>query len=82
MSPNIDIHDFNTKLKNVTKYLEKGHKIKMFIKFRGREAMHHELGKQVLIRFANSLKEVADIEQEPKLDGRTMAMLIVPKEIK
>jgi translation initiation factor IF-3 len=79
LSPNIGIHDFDTQLKNVSKYLEKGNKIKIFIKFKGREAAHVELGKDVMIRFANQLKDIADIEQEPKLDGRTMIMLLMPK---
>ncbi|MGI6325269.1 MAG: translation initiation factor IF-3 [Bacilli bacterium] len=79
LSPNIDKHDFDTKLRNVAKYLEKGNKIKTFIRFKGREALHHELGKEVLLRFANALKDIADIEQEPKLDGRTMTMILTSK---
>jgi len=79
LSQNIDTHDFNTKIRNVTKYIEKGYKIKAFIKYKGREAMHHDIGKQVLIRFAETLKEIADIELEPKLDGKTMTMVLIPK---
>ena len=80
LSPVIDIHDFNTKLKNVSKYLQKGHKIKVSIRFKGRQMAHTELGKDVLIKFANELSEISDIEQAPKLEGRSMFMLLIPKK--
>lgn len=79
LSSNIDIHDFDTKIKNVTKYIEKGYRVRLFIKFKGREAAHVDLGKEVLIRFSNTLSNIADVEQEPKLDGKTMTMVIMPK---
>lgn len=80
LSPVIDIHDFNTKLKNVSKYLDKGHKIKVSIRFKGRQMAHTDLGKDVLLKFANELAEKADIEQAPKLEGRSMFMLLAPKK--
>lgn len=80
LSPVIDIHDFNTKLKNVSKYLDKGHKIKVTIRFKGRQMAHTELGKDVLLKFANELSEKSEIEQAPKLDGRSMFMLLIPKK--
>ena len=80
LSPVIDIGDFNTKLNNASKYLEKGHKIKASIRFKGREMAHTELGKDVLLRFANALIGVAEVEQQPKLDGRSMTMLLAPKK--
>ena len=80
LSPVIDIHDFNTKLKNVSKYLEKGHKIKVSIRFKGRQMAHTDLGKDVLEKFANELSEISEIEQKPKLDGRSMYMLLAPKK--
>lgn len=80
LSPVIDIHDFNTKLKNVSKYLDKGHKIKVTIRFKGRQMAHTELGKDVLLKFANELSERSEIEQAPKLDGRSMFMLLIPKK--
>ena len=80
LSPVIDIHDFNTKLKNVSKYLQKGHKIKVSIRFKGRQMAHTELGKDVLMKFANELSEISDIEQAPKLEGRSMFMLLIPKK--
>ncbi|MDD2469720.1 MAG: translation initiation factor IF-3 [Bacilli bacterium] len=80
LSVHIDKHDFDTKAKNVFKYLEKGHKIKVSIRFKGREMAHTELGRDVLIRFAEVLSEVGEVEQEPKLEGRNMFMGLVPKK--
>ena len=82
LSPVIDVGDFETKLRNATKYLEKGDRIKLTIRFKGRQMAHTELGKEVLERFADRVKDYADIEQKPKLDGRTMTMLLVPKKDK
>lgn len=82
LSPVIDVGDFETKLRNATKYLEKGDRIKLTIRFKGRQMAHTELGKEVLERFADRVMDYADIEQKPKLDGRTMTMLLVPKKDK
>ncbi len=82
LSPQIDVGDFETKIKQVTKYLEKGDKIKVTIKFRGRQMAHTELGSDVLLRFAEKLKDYSEIEQEPKLDGKNMIMLLIPKKTK
>ena len=82
LSPVIDVGDFETKLKNATKYLEKGDKIKLTIRFKGRQMAHTELGNEVLERFASRVSEIADIEQKPKLDGRVMTMMLVPKKDK
>ena len=78
LSVSIDIHDFNTRVKNSSKYLEKGHKIKVSIRFKGREMAHPELGKEVLLRFAKTLENIAVIEQNPKLEGRFMTMILAP----
>ena len=80
LSVAIDIHDFNTRVKNSTKYLEKGHRVKASIRFRGREMAHTELGKEVLIRFASKVEEIAEIEQQPKIEGRFMTMILMPKK--
>ena len=80
LSPVIDVGDFETKLRNATKYLEKGDRIKLTIRFKGRQMAHTELGKEVLERFADRVKEIADVEQSPKLDGRTMTMMLIPKK--
>ena len=82
LSPVIDVGDFETKLRNATKYLEKGDRIKLTIRFKGRQMAHTELGADVLNRFAERVKDYADIEQKPKLDGRTMTMLLIPKKDK
>ena len=82
LSVTIDVHDFNTRLNNSSKYLEKGHKIKVSIRFKGREMAHQELGKNVLLRFADALNEISVIEQKPTLDGRVMTMVLAPKKEK
>ncbi len=82
LSVTIDIHDFDTRVRNSSKYLEKGHKIKVNIRFKGREMAHPELGEKVLIRFADALDSVSMIEQKPKLEGRYMNMILAPKKEK
>ena len=82
LSPVIDVGDFETKLKNATKYLQKGDKVKITIRFKGRQMAHTELGKEVIDRFADRTKEFANLEQAPKLDGRIMSALLVPKKDK
>lgn len=79
LSVTIDVGDFETRRRNAQSYLEKGHKIKAFIRFKGRQMARPELGKDVLLRFADALSEVSVIETEPKLDGRQMAMILAPK---
>ena len=80
LSPTIDVGDFETKLRNVIKYLQKGDRIKLTVRFKGRQMAHTELGKEVLDRFSEKLEEYATVEQEAKLDGRTMTMLFAPKK--
>lgn len=82
LSVSIDVHDFNTRVNNSKKYLEKGHRIKVSIRFKGRELAHTELGTEVLLRFANTLEDVASIEQKPVMDGRFMTMILMPKKEK
>ena len=82
LSPVIDVGDFETKLRNVTKYLQKGDRIKLTIRFKGRQMAHTELGLDVLMKFASRVEDLADIDQKPKLDGRVMTMLLVPKKDK
>ena len=78
----IDVHDFQTRVNQASKYLEKGHRVKGSIRFKGREMAHTELGKEVLLRFAEALAEVSEIEQKPLLDGRNMTMILMPKKEK
>lgn len=80
LSVNIDKHDFDTRVTNVTKNLEKGNRIKISIRFKGREMAHTDLGINVMNRFAEALSEIAEVESKPKLEGRTMIMMIVPKK--
>lgn len=82
LSVAIDVHDFNTRVNQAIKYLEKGHRVKASIRFKGREMAHTDLGKQVLIRFADALSTVSEIEQKPLLDGRNMTMILMPKKEK
>ena len=78
LSVTIDVADFQTRVRNSSKYLEKGHKIKVSVKFKGREMAHPELGKDVLLRFADAVAEIATVEQQPKLEGRYMTMILMP----
>lgn len=80
LSSVIDVGDFETKVKQVTKYLQKGDKIKVTIRFKGRQMAHTELGQDVMDRFAERLKDIADVAEKPNLDGRTMTMLLTPKK--
>lgn len=82
LSVNIDKHDFDTRVRNARKSLEKGHKIKASIRFRGREMVHPELGKETLLRFAEDLSDVSEIEKQPSLEGRVMSLLLAPKKTK
>ncbi|WP_245676207.1 translation initiation factor IF-3 [Domibacillus iocasae] len=82
LSPSIDDHDFDTKLRNAIKFLEKGDKVKASIRFKGRAITHKELGQRVLDRFAEACKEVATIESKPKMDGRSMFLIMAPKNEK
>jgi len=79
LSTTIDVHDFETRVRNAKDYLIKGHRIKAFIRFKGRQMARPELGKDVLIRFAEALEENAVIEAQPKLEGRQMFMILAPK---
>lgn len=78
LSPVIDVGDFETKLRNASKYLEKGHRIKLSIKFKGRQIAHPELGEEIMNKFADRVKEIAVVEQKAKLEGRSMTMLLTP----
>lgn len=82
LSVSIDVHDFDTRVKNSSKYLEKGHKVKASIRFKGRELAHPELGKDVLLRFADTLSNIAEMEQKPKMEGRFMSIILAPKKDK
>ncbi|KIL53267.1 translation initiation factor IF-3 [Jeotgalibacillus alimentarius] len=78
LSPGIEEHDFNTKLRNARKFLEKGDKVKASIRFRGRAITHKEIGQRVLERFAEECKDLSTVETKPKMDGRSMFLMLAP----
>jgi translation initiation factor IF-3 len=77
--PGTDTHDYDVKMRNVLKFLENGDKVKITLRFRGREMAHQELGLELLNRVADDVKEVAKVENMPKLEGRQMVMMIAPR---
>ena len=79
MSPSIDVGDFHTKLKNAQKFLDDGDRVKVSVRFRGREMAHTDIGKTLLVRFAELCAEKGTLDKEPKLEGRSMAMFLSPK---
>ena len=79
MRPNIDDHDYDVKMRSVTKFLEEGDKVKMTLRFRGREMAHQELGMNLLKRVQDDVAEIAKIEAYPRLEGRQMLMVLSPK---
>ncbi len=80
LSSSIEDHDFNFKLKNAVKFLKDGDKVKVSIKFRGREMNYTSLGQQILEKFAVAIEEFAVVERKPKLEGRNMFMILNPKQ--
>ena len=82
MSPGIDIGDFNTKLRNAQKFLGEGNRVKVTVRFRGREMTHTEIGRDLLLKFAEQCSEVATMDKEPKLDGRHMSIFLSAKTVK
>ena len=80
LSVSIDVGDFETKLRNAKAYLEKGHKIKVTVRFKGRQLSHPELGRDVILRFADRLSDVSEIESQPKMEGRSMQLFLTPKK--
>ena len=82
MSLNIDKHDFETKAGHAKKFLTGGDKVKVSIRFRGREMGHPEIGNKIMKDFADLLEECGVIERQPKLDGRQMLMFLAPKSAK
>ena len=79
MRPNIDDHDYDVKMRSVKKFIEEGDKVKMTLRFRGREMAHQELGMNLLKRVQEDTAEIAKVEAYPRLEGRQMLMVISPK---
>ena len=82
LSLNIDTHDFETKRNHALRFISEGNKVKVSIRFRGREMGHPELGQEIMQRFAGAMSEVANVEKPAKLEGRTMLMFLAPKPAK
>lgn len=82
MSPSIDTNDFNVKVKNAQKFLKDGNRVKVTVRFRGREMAHTDIGKTLLAKFGEMCTEIANIERPAKLDGRHMSMFLGPKASK
>ena len=82
MSPSIDIGDFNVKLRNAQKFLGEGNRVKVTVRFRGREMAHTDLGQKLLKDFGEACTELSTMEKMPKLDGRNMMMFLAPKAAK
>ena len=80
IKPTIEDHDFGFKAKNAYKFLKDGDKVKVSVRFRGREMNYTSLGEQVLNKFADAVAEVGTVERKPKLEGRTMIMILNPKQ--
>ncbi len=79
MRPNIDTHDYETKMKAVRRFFEEGDKVKLTLRFRGREMAHLELGMELLNKVKQEVETIAKVEAEPKLEGRQMMMVLSPK---
>ena len=82
MSPGIDTNDLNTKVKAAAKFLQDGNRVKVSVRFRGREMAHTNIGEKLLMDFAAACSDVANMEKNPKLEGRFMAMFLTPKNSK
>lgn len=82
LSLNIDTHDFNTKLGHASRFLQDGDKVKVSIRFRGREMGHPQQGHQIMQKFAEACSEFANVEKPSKLEGRNMLMFLAPKPTK
>ncbi len=79
LRPNIEKHDFDVKTKNALRFINDGNKVKVTIMFRGRELSHPELGRDLLLKVADALKEYITVEREPKLEGKNMIMILAPR---
>jgi len=78
LKPNIDVHDFQTKLKHAREFISKGNKVRLTIMFRGREMLHLDLGQKVVKEFCEELADIAIVEAPPKLMGRAMSTTLSP----
>lgn len=82
LSPSIDNHDFETKANHVKKFLSSGDKVKITVRFRGREVHHSSIGLELLERFKEAVSEIGSVDKPPKLEGKNMSMVVSPKSAK
>lgn len=80
MSPGIDTNDLNVKMRNAMKFLKEGNRVKVTVRFRGREMAHTDIGKKLLDKFAEQCAEVSSVDKGAKLEGRNMSMFLSPKK--
>ena len=79
MRPNIDTHDYDVKMRAMKKFFDHGDKVKVTLRFRGREMAHQQLGRDLLVRVKDDTEEIAKVESDPKMEGRQMIMVLAPK---
>ncbi|BAI76886.1 translation initiation factor IF-3 (plasmid) [Azospirillum sp. B510] len=79
LRPNIDDHDYDVKMRSAIRFIEEGDKVKMTMRFRGREMAHQDLGLNVLVRVRDQLQDIAKVEQMPRVEGRMMVMVLAPR---
>jgi translation initiation factor IF-3 len=79
LRPNIDTHDYETKMKAVERFIGEGDRVKVTMRFRGREMAHQELGMQLLVKVREQMEEIAKVESQPRSEGRQMVMVLAPK---
>ena len=79
MRPNIDTHDYEVKTRSMTRFFEEGDKVKVTLRFRGREMAHQDLGRSLLQRISEDVKEIGKVENMPKMEGRQMVMVLAPR---
>ena len=79
LRPNIDIHDYDVKAKSMHRFFEEGDKVKVTLRFRGREMAHPELGMKLLLKVKADFDEIAKVEYEPRMEGRQMIMILAPR---
>jgi len=80
MSPKIEEHDFQVKLRNAERFLKEGNKVKVSVRFRGREVVHSDLARDMLLQMAKDIEHIAKIDRQPAIEGRQMIMILSPKQ--
>ena len=79
MRPNIDNHDYDVKMRSMKRFFDEGDKVKVTLRFRGREMAHQQLGRELLLKVRAEIEEIAKVESEPRLEGRQMVMVLAPR---